>query len=213
MHPDCDTPETRTHKDITANDFVPQRMKPSTGIHLGCPVQRVLQGTHRIGRSRSTRGGASHLHGTHRAPPSASARIDTRSGPSLTPRLCCPAGSIGTTAASDSLPTDNSLPRITGYRASPLPMTTPPNSGSQIIGPGRASPVPVATIDTFHAPYAGEFVSTCTSRSSVPSIGLHRDFGGSALSSPPPSQAGTSNDAAGFASCCGPHLRSPLQGF
>ena len=85
MHPDCDTPETRTHKDITANDFVPQRMKPSTGIHLGCPVQRVLQGTHRIGRSRSTRGGASHLHGTHRAPPSASARIDTRSGPSLTP--------------------------------------------------------------------------------------------------------------------------------
>lgn len=43
--------------------------------------------------------------------------------------------------------------------------------------------------------------------------GLHRDFGGSALSSPPPSRAETSNDAADFALCCGPHLRSPLQGF
>src|SRR6185312_82677 len=108
-------PRNITHRsqNLRSPIYTGFRMKPSTGIHLGCPVQRVLQGTHRIGWSRSTRGGASHLHGTHRAPPSASARIDTRSGPSLTPRLCCPAGSIGTTAASDSLPTDNSLPRIT----------------------------------------------------------------------------------------------------
>ena len=42
--------------------------------------------------------------------------------------------------------------------------------------------------------------------------GLRPDFGGSAL--PVPALAGeTSNDAAGFASCYGPHRRSPLQGF
>jgi hypothetical protein len=42
--------------------------------------------------------------------------------------------------------------------------------------------------------------------------GLHPDFGGSAL--PAPTLTGrTSNDAAGFASCYGPHRRSPLQGF
>src|SRR5205807_3543037 len=41
--------------------------------------------------------------------------------------------------------------------------------------------------------------------------GLHPEFGGSAL--PAPALTGrTSNDAAGFASCYGPHRRSPLQG-
>lgn len=120
-------------------------------------------------------------------------------------------------AASDSLPADDSFPRITGYGASSLPITMPRDIAiediSQMIGLGRVSPVPVATIDTFHVPYAGEFFSTCTSRSSVPPIGLHRDFGGSALSSPRPSRAETSNDAADFALYCGPHLRSSLQGF
>lgn len=57
---------------------------------------------------------------------------------------------------------------------------------SQMTGLGRVSPVPAATFDTFHAPYAGEVLGTCISRSSVPSIGLHRDNGGSALSSPHP---------------------------
>jgi hypothetical protein len=70
-------------------------------------------------------------------------------------------------AASDSLPADNSFPRTTGYRASPLPIimftTTTDMNTAQMIGLGRVSPVPVATIDTFHVPYAGEFFSTCTS--------------------------------------------------
>jgi hypothetical protein len=47
-----------------------------------------------------------------------------------------------------------------------LPATTLP----QVAGPGRASPVPAATICTFRAPYAGESFSTCTSRSSAPSM-------------------------------------------
>jgi len=72
--------------------------------------------------------------------------------------------------ASDSLPADNSFPRFTGYRAPSLPTTTPHDGISQIVEPGRASPVPAATVDTFHAPYAGEFLGTCISRSSVPSM-------------------------------------------
>ena len=42
--------------------------------------------------------------------------------------------------------------------------------------------------------------------------GLHPDFGGSALPTPALT-GGTPNDAAGFASCYGPHRRSPLRGF
>ena len=42
--------------------------------------------------------------------------------------------------------------------------------------------------------------------------GLHPDFGGSALPAPALT-GGTPNDAAGFASCYGPHRRSPLTGL
>jgi hypothetical protein len=57
-----------------------KRMKPSPGIGLGRPVQRVLQGTHLIQRNlvhdkRSAVGGTSQ-NGTHRAPPQSIARID-----------------------------------------------------------------------------------------------------------------------------------------
>src|SRR2546423_1402191 len=61
--------EPRTPEDISADDLVPQRMKPSPGISLGRPVKCVLQGTNRIHRNRSHSGGASR-NGTHRAPPS-----------------------------------------------------------------------------------------------------------------------------------------------
>ena len=66
-----------TPQDVSAVDLVPQRMKPSSGIGLGRPVKRVLQGTHLVQAEPSTRaaGLAANL-GTHRAPPSASARID-----------------------------------------------------------------------------------------------------------------------------------------
>jgi hypothetical protein len=73
------------------------------------------------------------------------------SGPSHHRRFCCPPGSTGTTAASDAHPASHPLPGVTGYKT--------PRSGStipQATGPGRASPVPAVTIDTFRAPYAGE---------------------------------------------------------
>jgi hypothetical protein len=55
-------------------------MKPSPGIGLGRPVQRVLQGTHLIQRNLvydtdSAVSGTS-ANGTHRAPPPSTARID-----------------------------------------------------------------------------------------------------------------------------------------
>jgi hypothetical protein len=53
---------------------------------------------------------------------------------------------------------------LTGYRS---PRST---RLAQPAGPGRASPVPAATIRTFRAPYAGESFGACASRSSAPSM-------------------------------------------
>ena len=55
-------------------------------------------------------------------------------------------------AASDSLPAPAHFPTHAGYRTRRSDSTNP-----QTAGPGRASPVPIATIRTFHALYAGEF--------------------------------------------------------
>src|SRR6185437_12269155 len=55
-------------------------MKSSLGFGLGRPVQRVLQGTHLIQRNlvndKDSAAGGTSRNGTHRAPPSTSARID-----------------------------------------------------------------------------------------------------------------------------------------
>ena len=93
------------------------------------------------------------------------------------PGLCCPAGSSGTTAASDALPTARPLPGLTGYR-------TRHSGSSQTTGPGRASPVPAATIRTFHALYAGEFLGAAI-QDLHPFHGLRPEEPGSALPCPP----------------------------
>src|SRR4051794_25481316 len=54
----------------------------------------------------------------------------------------------------------------------------------QAAGPGRASPVPVATIRTFHALYAGEFLGAAI-QALHPFHGLHPEEPGSALPDPP----------------------------
>jgi hypothetical protein len=51
-------------------------VEPSSGIGLGRPVQRVLQGTHLVHARTSRDGGTSQYLGTHRAPPTTSTRID-----------------------------------------------------------------------------------------------------------------------------------------
>src|SRR6266545_2032069 len=64
-------------------------------------------------------------------------------------RLCCPSGSIGTTAASDALLAGRPFPHA-GYRAAR-------SDGSAAVGPARASTVPVVTFRTFRTLYTGEF--------------------------------------------------------
>ena len=68
----------RGPQNVTAADLVIQRVKPSPGIGLRRPVQRMLQGTDRIGRdtpARSLRGGTSR-NGTHQTPPRQTLRTD-----------------------------------------------------------------------------------------------------------------------------------------
>ncbi len=79
-----------------------------------------------------------------RAPP-------TKQRPFPSPQVVLSCGSTGTVAASDAHPAGHPLPGVTGYRTPRSSSTNP-----QAAGPGRASPVPAATIDTFRAPYAGE---------------------------------------------------------
>jgi hypothetical protein len=100
----------------------PQRMKPSPGIGLGRPVQRMLQGTDRI-QTGSSSGGTRHA-GTHRAPPSQH-DASTKQRPFPHRRLCCPPGSTGTTAASDTHPARGPLPEVVGYRTRRFRWHTP----------------------------------------------------------------------------------------
>ena len=67
-------------------------------------------------------------------------------------------------AASDSLPAGCPLPGSSPVIGRPAP--APLRSRA---GPGRASPVPVATFHTFHAPYAGRFFGVA-SRCFTPSM-------------------------------------------
>jgi hypothetical protein len=55
-------------------------------------------------------------------------------------------------AASDAHPAPRPLPGLTGYRAGRS------DEHRSIAGPGRASPVPAVTFQTFNAPYAGRFL-------------------------------------------------------
>jgi hypothetical protein len=78
----------------------------------------------------------------------------------------------------------------------------------QVTGLGRNSPVPAATIDTFRAPYAGS-PSRLHARICTASMAFTLISGARHSLSPPEDE--TSNGAAGFASCYGPHRRSPCR--
>jgi hypothetical protein len=67
---------------------------------------------------------------------------------------------------------------------------------SQAAGPGRASPVPIATFSTFHAPYAGRS-SGLQSRIYTPSMAFAVNTAARLLLTPRKRRA--PNDAAGFA--------------
>jgi hypothetical protein len=93
------------------------------------------------------------------------------------------------------LPLGNpSLPGSTGYRRATLRTPT----GSR---PRRASPVPATPFWPFHVPYAGGFFDA-RSRLSDVFHGLRQIHTGSAPSTS--RNRGSLDDAADFASCCGP---------
>ena len=180
-------------------------MESPSGIGLGRPVQRMLQGTDRIGRNTPARprSGGTSTSGTHRAPPPHHAHRRS-SGPSHHRRLCCP-------AAQPVLrpPPTPTRPAI-HFPGSPVIGRHAPVTIPQATGPGRASPVPAATLDTFRAPYAGEFLTAALPGSSpLPWPSPRFREARHSLARP---EGRLSNDAAGFASCYGPHRGSHRRG-
>ena len=100
-------------------------------------------------------------------------------------------------------PGSSPLPGWPGYKT--------PRSGDTIRrspGPGRASPVPAATMDTFRAPYSGEsFTAALPGSSPLP---WPPPRSRRARHSLVPPEGRLSNDAAGFALRYGPHPRFPF---
>ena len=143
----------RAPQHVTAADLVIQRVEPTSGIGLGRPVQRMLQGTDRIGRNapaRSRSGGTSH-NGTHRAPPSQHC-APTKQRPFPSPAVLLSAWLNRYYGRLRRPPGQQSTSR----REPVIGRHAPAAAQPQATGPGRASPVPAATLDTFRAPYAGE---------------------------------------------------------
>src|SRR6478609_9045380 len=168
-------------------------MKSSLGFGLGRPVQRVLQGTHLIQRNlvndKDSAVGGTSRNGTHRAPPTTSARIDEAVA------LPSPAVVLSARPVLRPPPTPTQLAStsqlLASYRSRRSTRIT------QSDGPGRASPVPAATIRTFRAPYAGESFTAAPSGSSpLPWPSPFATGLGTPL--PHPSPGGSLNDAAGF---------------
>ena len=152
----------RAPQHIPAADLVIQRVEPPPGIGLGRPVQRMLQGTDRISRdtpARSLRGGTSPP-GTHRAPPRQTLRTDEAAALPIT------GGYVVRPAQPVLRPPPTPTRPAIHFPGSPVIGRHAPATLPQATGPGRASPVPAATIDAFRAPYAGESLTAALPGSS-----------------------------------------------
>ena len=174
------------------------------GISLGRPVKRMLQGTDRISRdtpARSLRGGTGHL-GTTGPLPEDATPDEAAALPS--PQVVLSCGSTSTTAASDAHPASNPLPGVTGYRT--------PRSGDTSAGHRAGEDLPSSRRHhrCVPSPIRRGVLRGCASRLFAASMAFALNSGARHSLFPP--EDGTSNDAAGFASCYGPHRRSPLQG-
>src|SRR5690242_12240739 len=121
----------------------------------------MLQGTDRIPGYRGSLRGGTSTDGTHRAPPLATLRTDEAAALPITGGCVVrPAQPVLRPPPTPTRPAIH-FPVPAGYRT--------PRSGSinpQAAGPGRASPVPAATLDAFRAPYAGESLTAALPGSS-----------------------------------------------
>ncbi len=190
-----------TPQDIPAEDLVPQRVKPTSGIGLGRPVQRVLQGTHLIQPRTSAAGGTSRRIGTHRAPPATSSRIDEAGALPSPPVMLSgrlkryydplrrPPGPLSLPGSSPVIDRD-APPRLRSQvgRGGPLQFPPPLSARSAPLTPRDPSRLHLQDLHRFH--------------------GLRPSPPGSA--SPRPRHTARSlNDAAGFTSRYGPHSCTP----
>jgi hypothetical protein len=106
----CGAPAPRPLQDVPAEDLVIERVRPSARVGLGRPVERSLQFSDSILLAV--------LASTDTRLPFPTSNARTKQRPFPRPRLCCPAHSSGTTAASDAHPALAPFPVIAGYRAS-----------------------------------------------------------------------------------------------
>src|SRR3972149_6677471 len=101
--------------------------------------------------------------------------MERSSGPSLTRGCVAPRARSGDPAPPAPLPARHPLHALRAYRA-------PATDGHSVtVGPGRASPAPIATVRAFHVPYAGEFLGAAI-QALCPVRGLRPEDLGSALS-------------------------------
>jgi hypothetical protein len=169
--------DPRAPQHVTAADLVIQRVEPTSGIGLGRPVQRMLQGTDRIPRYRRSLRGGTSTDGTHRAPPH-QRYASTKQRPFPPRRLCCPAAQP--VLRPPPTPTRPAIhfPACTGYRT--------PRSGDMIRRPpGRGGPPqfpPPPSIRS--APHTPGSPSRLRFQALHRFHGLRPDFGGSALPVP-----------------------------
>ena len=176
-------------------------MEPTSGIGLGRPVERMLQGTDPVLDDRQV-----DLAMIRHSPSSSPTHARERSsGPSLTGgyvvrrldryygRLRRPPGQLPTSRLLTGYrhPRSDGVTTAAAGRGGPPQFPPPPSERSAPSTPGSSSRLHIQDLHRFH--------------------GLRPERPGSALPSPP--RGGHINDAAGFASCCGPLSRSPSQGF
>ena len=172
-------------------------MEPSSGSALAARYSACCKArTCRLRQSPAVDLAVTALTG-----PLPAARARTKQRPFPHRRLCCPPGSIGTTTASDSLPARRPLPGST-----PVIGRAVRRQLRSALRPGRASPVPAATLSNVPRPLTPGSPSRLRFQALHRFHGLRREPPGSALPC-------MSNDAAGFAYATDRSVASPNRAF
>src|SRR5689334_3619705 len=165
----------------------------------------MLQGTDRIPGNRGSLRGGTSTDGTHRAPPDNTAHRRS-SGPSLPAGCVVP--QVQPVLRPPPTPTRPAIhfPVPAGYRT--------PRSGDNTAGHRAGEGLPSSRRHPRYVPrpLRRGVPHGCASRLCTASMAFTL-ITGARHSLAPPSTGGNGYDAAGFASCYGPHRRSPFTGL
>ncbi len=173
------------------------------GRSLQGALMPMLQGTDRItGNRPRPRSGGTSTDGTHRTPPPHHAHRRS-SGPSHHRRLCCPA------AQPVLRPPPTPTRPAARFPGSPVIGRHAPATYSAGHRAGEGLPSSRRHPRYVPRPIRRGVLHGCASRLFAASMAFAPISRGSAL--PCPARRRMSNDAAGFASCYGPHRRSPIR--